>query len=90
MSTDLLNRPTMRAIVKAMTAEGLAACAQDVISRQERGVLADGPLHALAVRFVAETGIDEISSMQQAEAAVLREASLRFVATQTDLRADQR
>lgn len=90
MSTDLLTRPTMRAIVKTMTAEDLAACAQDVISWQDRGVLAEGPLHALAARFVAETGIDEMSSMQQAEAAVLREASLRFIATQTGLRVDQR
>jgi hypothetical protein len=90
MSTDLLTRPTMRAIVKAMTAADLAACAQDVISWQDKGVLTSGPLHALAARFVAETGIDEDSSMQQAEAAVLREASLRFVATQTGIRADQR
>jgi hypothetical protein len=89
MSTNLLTRPTMRTIVKAMTAQDLAACAQDVISWQDKGVLAEGPLHALAARFVAETGIDEMSSMQQAEAAVLREASLRFIATQTGLRADQ-
>lgn len=90
MNTDLPTRPTMRAIVMAMAAEDLAACAQGVISWQDRGVLAEGPLHALAARFVAETGIDEMSSMQQAEAAVLREASLRFIATQTGLRADQR
>jgi hypothetical protein len=90
MNTDLLTRPTMRTIVKAMTAQDLAACAQDVISWQDKGVLAEGPLHALAARFVAETGIDEMSSMQQAEAAVLREASLRFIATQTGLRAAQR
>lgn len=90
MSTDLLTRPTMRTIVKAMSAKDLAGCAQDVISWQDNGVLADGQLHALAARFVAETGIDEDSSMQQAEAAVLREASLRFIATQTGLRADQR
>jgi hypothetical protein len=90
MNTDLLTRPTMRTIVKAMTAQDLAACAQDVISWQDKGVLAEGPLHALAARFVAETGIDEMSSMQQAEAAVLRETSLRFIATQTGLRVDQR
>lgn len=89
MSTDLRTPPTMRAIVKAMTTAELAACAQDVISWQDRGVLAEGPLHVLAARFVVETGIDEDSSMQQAEAAVLREASLRFIAAQTIFRADQ-
>jgi hypothetical protein len=89
ISTDLLARPTMRTIVKAMTAQDLAECAQDVISWQDKGVLADGPLRALAARFVAETRIDEMSSLQQAEAAVLREASLRFIAMQTGLRADQ-
>lgn len=89
MTTDLLGRPTMRTIVRAMSAADLAQCAQDVVSWQDKGVLADGPLHALAARFVAETGIDEMSSMQQAEAAILREASLRFIATQTGLRADQ-
>lgn len=89
MSTDLLTRPTMRDIVKAMTAQDLAARAQDVISWQDKGVLAKGPLHALAARFVTDTGIDEMSSLQQAEAAVLREASLRFIATQTGFRADQ-
>lgn len=35
MSTDLLTRPTMRTIVKAMTARDLAVCAQDVISWQD-------------------------------------------------------
>lgn len=87
---QVLKRTSMRTIVKAMTAQDLAECAQDAISWQDRGVLTSGPLHALAARFVAETGIDEDSSMQQAEAAVLREASLRFIATQTGLRADQR
>jgi hypothetical protein len=83
MSTDLITRPTMRSIVNAMTALDLAAWAQDVISWQDKGVLVKGPLRALAARFVAETGIDEMSSMLQAEAAVLREASLRFIATQS-------
>lgn len=90
MSTGLLSRPTIRTIVKAMTAQDLATCAQDVILWQDKGVLADGPLHALAARFVVELGIDEMSSLQQAEAAVLREASLRFTAAQTGLRAAQR
>lgn len=89
MSTDLLTRPTMRTIVRTLSAQDLAACAQDVISWQDKGVLAEGPLHALAARFVAETGIDEMSSMQQTEAAVLREASLRFIATHTSLRGDE-
>ncbi|MYM92610.1 hypothetical protein [Duganella vulcania] len=88
MNTGLLPRPTMRSIVKAMTAQDLAACAQDVISWQDKGILADGPLQALAARFVAETGISEMDSMQQAEAAVLREASLRFIAMQAGPRAD--
>jgi hypothetical protein len=89
MTNDLLTRPTMRSIARALTAQDLATCAQDVISWQDKGVLANGPLNALAARFVAETGIDEASSLQHAEAAVLREASLRFIATQTGLRADQ-
>lgn len=86
---QVLKRTSMRTIVKAMTTEDLAKCALDVISWQDKGVFADGPLHTLAARYVAETGIDEISSMQHAEAAVLREAALRFTAMQTGLRTDQ-
>lgn len=80
----------MRSIVHAMTDQELAQCAQGVISWQDKGTLADGPLHALAARFVAEIGIDEPSSLQQAETAVLRDASLRFVETVTGLRGDVR
>lgn len=80
---------TTRSMAKAMSAQDLAACAQNVITWQDKGKLATGPLHSLAERFVTEIGIDEMSALQQAEAAVLREASLRFIALQTGLRADE-
>jgi len=78
----------MRSIVRALPVEELTACAQDVIGWQDKCVLQDGPLRSLAARLETETVIDEMSSLAQAEAAVLREAALRFTAQQTGLRAD--
>lgn len=79
----------MKSVVKAMAAQDLAACVKDVIRWQDKGSIPPGPLHALASRLVEDTGIDEMSSMQQAEAAVLREASLRFLAAETGARPDK-
>ena len=86
---DLLTRPTMRSIVKSLPAAELTACAQDIVAWQDKGVLPEGHLRALAARLEGEIGIDDMSSLAQAEAAVLREATLRFIAQQTGLRADQ-
>ena len=76
---DVLPRPTLRCDVKALTVGELLGCAKDAIAWQDDGVLQDGPLRALAARLEAETGIDEMSSLQQVEAAILREIAVRFV-----------
>jgi hypothetical protein len=82
---SLKSRPTLRSIVNLMTADELAGCAQDIIAWQDKGVLQEGSLRALAARFEAEAGIDEMSSLAQAEAAVLREVAVRFLATRADV-----
>lgn len=73
---------TPRTIVKAMAARDLVICAQEAISWQDKGKLQGTALRSLAARFEAEAGIDEMSALAQAEAAVLREATLRFVANE--------
>lgn len=74
-----VTQTAVRSIVKSLSDMTLAACAQEVIGRQDTETLPDGALRALAVRLKAEAGIDEMSSLAQAEAAVLREATLRFI-----------
>lgn len=86
---DLVSKITVRTIAKSLSAAELAACAQDAIAWQDKRDLPNGALRALAARLEAEAGIDDVSSLAQAEASVMREATLRFVAYQTGLRADQ-
>lgn len=86
---DLLSKTTVRSIAKALSAGELTTCAQEAICWQDKGMLPGSALRTLAARFEAEAGVDEMSSLAQAEASVLREAALRFIAHQTGLRADQ-
>lgn len=86
---DLLSKTTVRSIAKSLSAVELAKCVQEAICWQDKGMLPGSVLRTLAGRFEAEAGVDEMSSLAQAEASVLREAALRFVAHQTGLRADQ-
>lgn len=83
------NNKSITGMVEAMTAQELAVCVRDVIRWQDEGLLGSGVLFELATSLVAEMGVDKMSSIQQAEAAVLREASMRFIAMQTGLRIDQ-
>lgn len=86
---DLRRHPTVRSIAKSLSAAELTTCAQEAICWQDRGILPGSALRTLAARFEAEAGVDEMSSLAQAEASVLREAALRFIVHQTGLRGDQ-
>lgn len=79
------NDQHLNGMVAALTAQQLVQCVQDVIRWQDDGLLGAGMLFKLATHSVTEMGLDRTSSMQQLEAAVLREASLRFVAMHTGL-----
>ncbi len=70
---------SVRSIVKYLPDRTLAACAQEALGWKDTGTLPDGELRKLVARLEAETGIDDLSSLAQAEAAVLREATLRFI-----------
>ncbi|MCU6502261.1 hypothetical protein LPN04_31150 [Rugamonas sp. A1-17] len=86
---DLLTPTTVKSLAKSLTGADLTKCVQDVILWQDKGDLPDGPLRAFAARLVAEARMDAMSSLAQAEAAVLREAAIRFATMSTGLRADQ-
>lgn len=81
----ILKDQYINGMVVALTAQQLAQCVQDVIRWKDEGLLGAGVLFKLATHSVAEMGLDRTSSMQQLEAAVLREVSLRFVAMHTGL-----
>ncbi len=87
---DLLMPVTVKSLARSLTAEDLNACVLDVIAWQDKGELPDGALRVLAARLVGEARMDTMSSLAQAEAAVLREAAIRFGTHFTGLRADQR
>lgn len=80
---------SITAVVEALTTQELVLCVRDVVRWQDEGLLGSGVLFELATKLMAEMGLDKMSSIQQAEAAVLREASMRFIAMQTGLRIDQ-
>jgi len=89
---DLLPPITVKSLAKSLSVADLTACVQDVIKWQDTGKLPDDSpaLRAFSARLVDEARIDTMSALQQAEAAVLREAGIRFATLQTGLRADQR
>jgi|GEM_PF-6536791 len=86
---DLFTPATVRGIVKSLSGAELTACAQAVIEWQNKHTLAEGTLHALAARLVAEAGVDAMSSLEMAESAVLRKVAIRFITMTTGLRADE-
>jgi hypothetical protein len=73
-------RVTVRSILKTVSDADVAECVRELIAWQDSDKLCGGALTALAERLVSETGVDEMSSLQHAEAAVLREAAVRFAA----------
>ncbi len=77
MTSD--NMITSRSLAKALNHLHLAACAKDAIDWQRTGSLVEGPLQAFAHRLVQDAGLDESTSLQHAEAAVLREVAERFI-----------
>lgn len=84
MTVSNSKRTNIRSIASDLTDQELALCVADVLKWRDRGILAEGPLHVLAARLVAETHIDEMSSMQLAEDAVMRETANRFIAAHSD------
>jgi hypothetical protein len=86
---DSLTKSNMSDFANALSPQDLTACVHEAFAWHDKGELPDGVLCALTAQFVAEAGIDSLSSLSQAANAVLREAALRFVALQTGLRADQ-
>lgn len=86
---DTRNSKGITGAVEALTLQELAVCVQDVIRWRDEGLLGSGVLFELATNLVAEMGVDKMSALQQAEAAVLRETSLRLIAMQSGLRGDQ-
>lgn len=77
---NLFSATNVLALANTLVAPDLAACVQDAIARQDTGELPEGPLRALAGRLVVECDVDERLSLAAAEAVVLREAALRFLA----------
>jgi hypothetical protein len=69
---------TVKSLVAGLNDAELAGCVSEAVAWQDGKQLAGTLLRNCAKRLVEELGIDDESSLQIAEAHLLREAAIRF------------
>lgn len=72
-------KETPISLTHVLNTKDLCRCVNDVLDWQKSGVLDHGSLRILAERIQDYLGCDESDALQHAEAAVLREAAIRYM-----------